>query len=59
MADFAQKNVMQNEMIVKSIGKKNKIKLTEEDKGKYKEQYEEFINEVLECHVATKKLETV
>jgi len=30
MADFAKKNVMQNEMIVRSIGKKSKIKLSEE-----------------------------
>ena len=30
MADFARKNVIKNEMIVKSIGKKSKIKMTEQ-----------------------------
>ena len=39
MADFAKKNVMQNELIVRSIGKKSKIKLTEEDKGRMRENY--------------------
>jgi len=30
MTDFAKKNVLQNELIVKSMGRKNKIKITEE-----------------------------
>lgn len=30
MRDFAKKNVMQNEMIVKSMNKKNKNKVTEQ-----------------------------
>jgi hypothetical protein len=37
MVDFARKNVMQNEMIVRSMGKKSKIKLSEEEKLRYKE----------------------
>lgn len=36
MADFARKNVMQNEMIVRSMNKKTKIKLTEEEKDNYR-----------------------
>jgi hypothetical protein len=59
MSDFARKNVMQNEMIVKSMGKKTKIKLTEEQKGTYREQYEEFIHEVLNCHENNGLLESI
>lgn len=44
MMDFARKNIMQNEMIVKSIVKKSKGKITEEDKCILKEEFEDFIS---------------
>jgi hypothetical protein len=43
MMDFARKNIMQNELIVKSISKKSKIRITEEEKSRLKEEFEDFI----------------
>jgi len=54
MADFARKNVMQNENIVRSMNKKSKIKLTEEQKDNYRHHYEAFVDEVLNCHITNK-----
>ena len=59
MADFARKNVVKSELIVKSMGKKSKIKMTEQEKGHFREQYEVFIIEVLNCHVNSKQVESI
>jgi hypothetical protein len=45
--DFARKHIMQNELIVKSIGKRAKSKLSEEEKGCLRETFEEFISQAL------------
>ncbi len=44
MMDFGRKNIMRNEMIVKTIAKKSKLKASEEEKKKFREIYQQFIS---------------
>lgn len=44
MMDFGRKNIMRNEMIVKTIAKKNKVKASEEEKKRLREIYQQFIS---------------
>jgi vacuolar protein sorting-associated protein 13A/C len=53
MMEFARKNVLQNEMIVKSINKKSRNKLSEEEKCRLKEEFEDFITASIEIQQST------
>lgn len=43
MNDFARQNVLQNERIVRSIGRRSRIRLTEQERQAMRNNYEEFI----------------
>lgn len=52
MIDFAQKNIMQNELILRTISCKRRSKLSEEETARLRKRYEREVEDILSAQEA-------